>query len=80
MGEECLIGLRLADEFDVLYHDNGWVDVAFTIGLDPNLVEWISQHDMTCQSFVLDFLSDAIDVFKLYLDMNAEDDNNSVKE
>lgn len=76
---ECLMGLRVAEETDVLYRDNGWVDVAFTIGLDPSLVEWISQHDMTPQSFALDFLSDAIDVFKLYLDIYVED-NNSVKE
>lgn len=79
MKKNCLLGIRLCDEADVLHHDNGWVDVAFTVGMDPDLVSWIFQHDMTPQSFCLDFLSDAIDVFKLYLDMNV-DENNSVKE
>lgn len=78
MANECLMGLRLCDS-DVLHSDNGWVQVPLLLGLDPRLVEWISQHDMTPQSFALDFLSDAIDFFKLYLDMEV-DDNNSVKE
>ena len=79
MSSECLMGLRLADEPYVLHRDNGWVDVSCQFGLDPRLVDWIYQHDMIPTVFVIDFLTDAIDVFRAYLAINDEDDN-SVKE
>ena len=73
---ECLMGLRLSDEPNVLQRENGWVDVTCQFGLDPRLVEWIYQHDMTPTGFVLDFLTDAIDVFRAYLAIEGEEDNN----
>lgn len=76
---ECLMGLKLADEPNVLQHDNGWVDVTCQFGLDPRLVDWIYQHDMTPTGFVFDFLSDAIDVFCAYFAIESDEDNN-VKE
>lgn len=79
MSSECLMGLRLADEPNVLQRDNGWVDVSCQFGFDPRFVDWIFQHDMTPFGFVIDFLTDAIDVFRVYLAIYDED-NNSVKE
>ena len=77
MSKVSFMGLRLADEPNVLHHENGWVDVMFCIGLDPELMDWLHQHDMTPQQFVLDFLSDSIDCFKIYLSMNDTDEDKS---
>ena len=77
MSKVSLMGLRLADEPNVLHHENGWVDVMCCVGLDPELMEWISQHDMTPQQFAMDFLTDAIDCFKIYLSMDDTDEDKS---
>lgn len=77
MSKVSLMGLRLADEPNVLQRESGWVDVVCCCGLDPELVDWIFQHDMTPQQFVMDFLTDAIDCFKIYLSMDDTDEDKS---
>lgn len=38
MSKVSLMGLRLAEEPNVLHHENGWVDVMCCFGLDPELM------------------------------------------
>lgn len=76
MSKECLMGLRMCDS-EPMQRDDGWLEVGFVVGVDPELVNYFSQRDMSPQDFVLAFLTDAIDCFKIYLSMDDTDEDKS---
>ena len=78
MNAACLIDLRFCDS-EPMVREDGWLEVGCVFGLDPRLVDWISQLDMNSNDFILEFMIDALDIFKAYLNF-VEEDNNSVKE
>lgn len=76
MSKAAFMGLRLCDS-EPMQRDDGWLEVGFVVGVDPELLDWLYQHDMTAQQFVMDFLADSIDCFKIYLSMDDTDEDKS---